>query len=148
VYVYVQTHTHMYIYIYIYLYIRSTPSKLNVRCLAARFQKNIALTNKYKYIQNVVWRIKCYTICSSAQDYAALVVLLISVGWVISVRPKWSDRNVLYKLGTSSQRSRWRGCLLNFNMMHRVRTTHLCLYDHICRFIYIQERPTRVPVLG
>ena len=35
-------------------------------------------------------------IWSSAQDHAVLVLLLNLVGFVISTRPRWSGRNVLY----------------------------------------------------
>ena len=33
-------------------------------------------------------------------------------------------------------------------MIHKVGTTYLCLYDHICISIYIRKRHTRVLVLG
>ena len=38
--------------------------------------------------------------------------------------------------------------LIYCKMIHRVGTTYLCLYDHICISKYIRKRPTRVLVLG
>ena len=60
-------------------------------------------------IWNLVPRILFSRILSSAQDYAILVQFLNVVELLIYTWSIWSSENVLYHLGTSSQRANWRG---------------------------------------
>jgi len=83
-----------------------------VHFLVARFWKIILLSVQYKCF-NLVMRIRCSKIWSSAQDYAVLVVLLNMVESFISAWPKRSGGNDLYQLGTSSQKANGRGWPFN-----------------------------------
>jgi len=63
--------------------------------------------SQYKYFKTCS-RILSSRIWSSAQDYAVLGLFINMVELLISMWPIWSDRNVLYQSGTSSQRAHQR----------------------------------------
>jgi len=94
---------------------RPTQSIIYVHCLIARFQELFLLIveNKTQIILLGASDAHQMRIWSSAQYYVVLGFLLNQIGFCISARPKWSGKNVLYQLGTSSQRAHWWGWPFN-----------------------------------
>jgi len=100
---------------------------------------------QYKF-SNLVRRIRCFKIWSSARDYAVLDLFLNIVDSFISAWPKRSGGNDVYHSGASSQNANRRGRPLNILHDSLGRTDipkciYICskwnIYICVCTYMYM-----------